>query len=282
MKNKFASVVFALILTACGSANVSTPLPSSAVETAVIATLTQQAAAQLPSATPESAMPEGNTYETENISFLIPNGIATDATSALTSEYEYPYINPSVGDMAPHLKFTLNAYELADTLLKPQIILFHAEAYAQYSEYTATTINLLQNLQYVDGQPLPEPLAGQLFTAQIHRVDFQNSRGVRYLTQVAQAIGPANNHEMFYYFQGVTNDGKYFVQAILPINAPFLASNNSPDAPLPADGIPLNESDFTGYLNAITEKLNATDTFSFAPYLDHLDALVESIQVKGY
>ena len=40
--------------------------------------------------------------------------------------------------------------------------------------------------------------------------------------------------------------------------------------------------DFPGYLDAVTQRLNSTDTFSFTPYLEHLDAMIESMQVTGY
>ncbi|MCC7117302.1 MAG: hypothetical protein IT310_02160 [Anaerolineales bacterium] len=279
---KFFGCLIVILASACANPT-ATLAPTSAgdIQTAVVATLTQQAASST-NATPESAPVDGTRFANENISLIIPNGLATNAASIAPADYEYPYINPSNGNMPPHLKFTLESYPLSGTLLQPQIILFHAEAYAQYSEFTATTFNLLQNLNYVDGQPLPEQLNGQLFTAQVHGLNFKNGHGVRYLTQVAQSLVTANNHEMFYYFQGVTNDNQYFVQAIFPIHAPFLANDAAPDAPLPADGIPLNENDFTGYLHAVTEKLNLTASSAFTPTLDQLDGLIESLEVIGY
>ncbi|MEO8354588.1 MAG: hypothetical protein ABI621_01610 [Chloroflexota bacterium] len=39
-------------------------------------------------------------------------------------------------------------------------------------------------------------------------INFQNGRGIRFLTQYAQYPAPINNHELFYHFQGLTNDGK--------------------------------------------------------------------------
>ena len=145
----------------------------------------------------------------------------------------------------------------------------------------AGVIGAMQSLQYADGQPLPEIL-DSTFSAQIHAINFKNGHGVRYLSQVFQNFMPANNYGMFYYYQGLTNDGQFYVQAILPINAPFLPADDNPNTPLPADGVPFNTVDFPGYLATVTQRLDNTSSSSFTPYLDSLDALVASMQVTGY
>jgi len=271
---------------ACGLANPATSVPAEqGVETIVAATFSALTASAPPVAeatqTSEQLTPDGTPVNTAEVSFLIPNGIANDATSITNTEVEYPFINPSNGDMPQHVKLTLNLYALNGTQLEPHIMIFRAAEYAQYTENTASIINEMQSLQYVDGQPLPEKLSSD-FIAQIHAVNFKNGHGVRYLTQVFMNFQAVNNTELHYYYQGITDDGKYYVQAILPINAPFLAADGDPNGTLPADGIPFNGDDFSGYLNAVAQKLNSTDTFSFTPYLEHLDAMIESMQVTRY
>jgi hypothetical protein len=229
-----------------------------------------------------SVIPDGEIASSAGVSFLIPNGLASDAAAALSTEVEYPYINPSAGTMPQHLKFTLNNYAAQNTLFGGQILVFKTAEFIQYDEFSAEVIHELQPLQYVDGQPLPENLDGPMFTVRTHAINFQNGQGVRYITQAAQAILPVNNREMFYYFQGLTGDGQFYVEAILAIQASFLAADGNLDTPLPPDGIPFTMADFPTYLNAVTERLNGTDTFSFTPYLDHLDAMMESLQVNGY
>lgn len=271
---------------ACGLANPVTSVPAEqGVETIVAATFSALTASAPPvaEATQESEQltPDGTLVNTAEVSFLIPNGIANDTTSVTNTEVEYPFVNPSNGAMPQHVKLTLNLYALNDTQFEPHILIFRAAEYAQYTENSASIINEMQSLQYVDGQPLPEKLDSD-FMAQIHAVNFKNGHGVRYLTQVFMNFQAVNNTELHYYYQGMTDDGKYYVQAILPINAPFLAADGDPNGPLPADGIPFNGDDFPGYLNAVAQKLNSTDTFSFTPYLEHLDAMIESMQVTGY
>lgn len=277
---------FLLINQACGSVTPGTTVPpQQEVETIVAATVSVLTASAPPTmeATQESGQltPDGTPVNTAEISFLIPNGIANDATSVTNTEVEYPYVNPSNGAMPQHVKLTLNLYALNGTQFEPHIMIFRSAEYAQYTENTASIISEMQALQYTDGQPLPEKL-GNDFIAQIHAVNFKNGHGVRYLTQVFMNFQAVNNTELHYYYQGMTDDGQYYVQAILPINTPFLAANGDPNGSLPTDGIPFNGDDFSGYLNTVAQKLNSTDTFSFTPYLEHLDAMIESMQVTGY
>ena len=284
-KKLFGVVVLFLAMLACGL-NPSTPGPAEqpGIETVVAATMAA-ITANAPDATATQdggqLTPDGTTINTAEASFLIPNGVANDATSAMTTDVEYPYINPSNGDMPQHIKFTLNLYALNGTQYQPHILIFRSAEYAQYSEKTAGVINTLQTQQYIDGQPLPESLNSE-FSTQVHAVNFKNGHGVRYLTQVFTNFLPVNNRDLFYYYQGTTDDGQYYVQAILPINAPFLAADDNPNTSLPADGIPFNMDDFSGYLGTVGQKINATDSFSFTPYLDHLDAMMESLQVTGF
>ncbi|MFN8382809.1 MAG: hypothetical protein U0V02_12750 [Anaerolineales bacterium] len=294
MNKKFLGLVGILFFTlACGLGTPSTPLPAEqSVETVVAATFQAltaippvvEASATTPAeATQDSGQltPDGTPVNMAEVSFLIPNGIANDASSTMTTEVEFPYINPSNGDMPQHVKVLLNLYALNGTLYEPHILIFRSDEYAQYTENTANIISAMQSLQYVDGQPLPESL-GSDFMAQTHAINFKNGHGVRYLTQVFTNFNPVNNSDLIYYYQGITDDGKYYVEAILPIGASFLAADDNINTPLPADGIPFDMNNFQGYLDAVAQRLNSTDTFSFTPYLDYLDAMIESMQVTGY
>jgi hypothetical protein len=86
---------------------------------------------------------------------------------------------------------------------------------------------------------------------------------------------------LFYTFQGLTSDGKYYVAAILPINAAFLAADENPASPIPQDGIPFNMDQPQQYFDAVIQKLNSTDPNTFTPGLPSLDTLIQSITVSG-
>jgi hypothetical protein len=283
----FGAAVLLLASLACGLSNPATQPAQPGVETVVVETiqaLTVNAPTPIPATEDASGgqlTPDGTPVETAEISFLIPNGVANDATSATNTNVEYPYVNPSGGDMPQHITVTLNLYAVNGGIYSPQIMIFRADEYATYSEATASTVAALQALQYTDGQPLPEELSAD-FSAQIHALNFKNGHGVRYLAQIFQNFNPANNKDLFYYYEGMTSDGKYFVQATLPINAAFLPADDNPNTLLPADGIPFNMDDFPGYLDAVKQKLNSTENFNFNPYLDALDEMIASMQVNGF
>ncbi|HEX9387675.1 MAG TPA: hypothetical protein VF918_15235, partial [Anaerolineales bacterium] len=66
-------------------------------------------------------------------------------------------------------------------------------------------------------------------------ISFQNGQGVRFLTEYAQYAASANNHDLFYHFQGLTRDGAYYIIAILPITVPVLAETSDGGAVLPSE-----------------------------------------------
>lgn len=284
MKKILGLLLGLFVILACGG---TAPTSESNVDTIVTQTLQAMTAAateppaQAATSEPEQLTPDGEVVTVGGITFLIPNGLASGATSTITTEVELPYINPSYGDMPSHIKFTLDNYAAQGSTFTPEIMVFRSSEYAQYGEGNAEYLSALQSLQYTDGQPLPEDF-DTTFMAQIHALNFKNGHGVRYLTQIFQNFNPVNNKDLYYYYQGISDDGQYFVQVVLPINTAFLAADDNPNTPLPADGIPFNMDNFEGYLNDVALRLNSTDTFSFTPYLDHMDAMIESLLVQGF
>ena len=86
---------------------------------------------------------------------------------------------------------------------------------------------------------------------------------------------------MFYNFQGLTSDGRFYIVAILPVNAPFLAPDDNPQSVLPSDGIPLTtEMPDDAYYAAVVSKLDQTAPDIFTPTLTQLDALIQSITIQ--
>jgi hypothetical protein len=117
-----------------------------------------------------------------------------------------------------------------------------------------------------------------MFTSQDAVIEFQSGKGVRYITQYSQGIVPINNQEMFYTFQGLTADNKYWVAVILPISNSILPANGKN----PPDGQSMEEfaNNYRTYIADTTAKLNAQGPNSFTPTLAMLDALVNSIVVQ--
>jgi len=86
---------------------------------------------------------------------------------------------------------------------------------------------------------------------------------------------------LFYHFQGLMDDGKYYIIAVLPVTSSILAEDDKPEATIPEGGvaIPAETGPDQAYYDAVTNALNAMYEDSFNPSLFQLDALIQSIAV---
>ncbi len=271
------------VILAC-SFGPATSSPQSSVPTVVAATL--QALT--------SAAPAGNTVSYNNVSFVIPGGLANGASSQTvpvgTAQNSAPW------EVAPqHTEFKLTGYNLPSGYFQVMMIdVYPAQDYAAVYDGASIGIQRLQAFLASPSSPVttenlpqvPYFNAGALFDAKVKIIHFANGSGVRMVTQYGQAVGPVINAGTFYDFEGLSSDGKYYLVVVLPVEAPFLPSGANPTAAPPAGGIPFpdyNNPDhtvFDHYYQAITEKMNATPDDVFQPSLSTLDSLVQSIQLN--
>jgi hypothetical protein len=177
-------------------------------------------------------------------------------------------------------RMTLQGYPVADHLMKPQIFIYPAEDLAGFNETAGKMVTdlqaLLQSQQPVERMPfLPLYNAAQVMHAQTQYMDFKNGKGVRYLTQFDQAPLPLNNYELIYTFQGLTNDGKYYIAAVLPVTHPDLPNTQQVSAQQ-ADEM----QDFSAYLAKTVAWLDQQPGSSFNPDLTKLDAMIQSIEIN--
>jgi hypothetical protein len=289
----FVSGTTALIL-ACGLAG--TPI----VQTGSVSTIVAATLQALASSTPAIAQPlptvalQGVTVSYYNVSFVVPNDLASGASSQTIPATDEQ--NGGPWGVAPqHLEFKLNDYNLPPGYFS-QILIDVYPAQDCANAYAGANISLkrLQALLSNPSMPLinenlpqvPYFNAASMFAAQAKFIQFKTGSGVRMITQYGQAVGPIENNGTFYHFEGLTSDGKYFIVAVLPIEAKFLKNGNDPSAQLPVDGIPFPGYNYTdtgyydNYFKAVTDKMNATPDGSFAPSLATLDSLIKSLQVS--
>ena len=197
-------------------------------------------------------------------------------------------------DVAPaHLQLTLQGYRIENSFLVPQFFVYPAQEYAAANQTAAESMKRLQavlsnpNAQYTnDVLPyVPFYNAGQVFAAQEKVLQFKGGSGLRVVTQYAQDVSPINNSGLFYHFEGLTADGKFYLVVILPTNLPFLPVDNNPASVVPAGGIPFPPNDapgssFEDYFKQVTELINNSPADQFNPSLSTLDALIQSISTQ--
>ncbi len=226
--------------------------------------------------------PSGLPVNFGNVSLVIPSGLASGASFSTSVDVEYPYINPSFGDMPEHTVIELNGFSLQGKI--PRILVFQADQFAQYTESTQKIIAALQALPAQSNTDVPADLSTTFF-AQTKFLSSSNFYGIRYLTEVLDGYSPINNEDIFYYYQGLSMDRKYYIEALIPINSTFLAPDSNPDSAVPVDGIPFSVNsmgDVTAiqnYYNAVKDKLNTADPSAFTPSLGLLDELIQSIHI---
>jgi len=184
------------------------------------------------------------------------------------------------GTNPQYTKVSLVGYVLADRLMKPVISVFPIEQFSQLlPDPVNGDVKAMQNL-IAGAVPssgelplLPPQYANQLFFAQYIVVPFHNGKGYYCVTMFAQADYPANNHDIFFSYQGMTMDGKYWISIILPISHPNLPQNgdNPPQ---------LFYSNKHDYYSQITSQLNDEETKSFVPSILKLNTLIKSIMIQ--
>ncbi len=226
------------------------------------------------------------------IRFVLPaglgRGVIAENVDVVTDQSGAPW------DIAPaHLQLAIQGYRFVDTYLVPQLFIYPAQEYASANPTAAESIKRLQavlakpNVQYTnDVLPyVPFYNAGQVFAAQEKVVQFKGGSGLRVITQYAQDVSPINNSGLFYHFEGLTADGKYYVIVILPTNLPSLPGDNNPASVVPTGGIPFPSnnapgSSFEDYFKQVTELIDNSAADRFTPALSTLDALIQSISFQ--
>jgi DNA-binding CsgD family transcriptional regulator len=233
---------------------------------------------QLPAANPsEAAVPASPQMIEMGTSFIFPPGLGDGTEDEVVPQSTGSLVWPQ------HIKIALVDYPLQDTNYTPQILVFPAEEYRHMDQCSEAAVRGLEDILKTQTISLPGPLpctfnpeslpflpdqkAAQVFHASEKILPFQNGTGIRYITQYSQAHFPAvDNRDLFYTFQGLTADGKYYVSVVLPVHLSAL------------DGMPTpgNADESSNSFKTARDLLNRQDA-SLQPSLESLDALVQSI-----
>jgi hypothetical protein len=254
----------------------ATVLPPTAVPATAEPTVTE-ATAIVPSTTGNGPL---NEFSWFNIN--LPAGVANGGQSVVVAEMP-PSDQSPAWDVAPqHEDISLTGYVLTGSFHEAQINVYPVQEFIALNPIVAERITTLQKIiQDKSNEPgnvpiLPVWNATQVFFSNPTYLDFQNGSGIRYLTQYGQAIMPINNHDLFYSFQGLTTDGKYWISAILPVNHPSIQATY--DDPLPAD-IDQFMANYEQYTTLLRANLDTQPPATFKPSLADLDAMISSIIV---
>jgi hypothetical protein len=276
MKNRFYWFVPVLIfLFACNLSTATVSTVSSTPTSSLPATDTPTITLA-PSATPNVACNE----ITLTLDQALASGFQCKTVPAAGSPSDPGFaVNPQYSEVA------FQGYVLPNTFFPAHIDVYPVQDFhALAPDIIDADVTALQAL--IAGGALPAkgalPLlpifnAAQEFRAEYKVISFSGGSGIRYLTQYSQYTDPINSHEMFYSFQGLSTNGRYWISAILPISNSMLPPNGDN----PPNGMSQQQfsDQFDTYIADLTEKMNNQPPESYSPAIAALDALIESITV---
>jgi hypothetical protein len=126
---------------------------------------------------------------------------------------------------------------------------------------------------------LPWTNAKQVLCAQPKVIEFASGEGIRYLTYYAQDPSPALESQIFYTFQGITDDEQFYVSVFFPVQTGIFPTD-PPACPQCGDPTYDPFPEWTATLTEQLTRLNAQSEDAFSPSLLMLDELIKSITIS--
>ena len=318
MNKKFPVVsglmfISSLFLAACGGQ----PNPVPGVETVVAATFqaltaTQptelpatEAASEVqpamePQATPEASPAQPESPEPnvafEGISFYLDYQLAKSWAYEITSPPDPASDNPFQKPSHYQLDFQEYVVDPGEGFRgwrQPRLYIIPVENMQSFPNGGYLLESLSKQQQILVSRPevvaeampiVPHDISfnnGEVFHSNLKYLNFQNGSGVRFLAEYSQAPFPIGK-AMSYIFQGITDDGKYYVSLTLPIGQTALDQYNSPYEGSLSDEASYQAfaENYESYLLGAVGILETTPDASFSPDLARLDELVQSLLIK--
>ena len=174
-----------------------------------------------------------------------------------------------------------SGYSIQNHFHTPVVYVYAFDKLVQGGTYGATMAATLQglltdpefDLQAEGILPFLPPFnAGQVFHVLEQRLDSEHNSGIRYLTLYSQALVGVDNYDIFYTYQGLSADGRYYIAAVLPINSTLLSDDQLTQAELETIAI-----DYEAYLTSMTDMIREDNGASLTPTLAALDAIMMSL-----
>lgn len=250
---------------------------------------TQEQPPPLADATPAPQGGQTINADYEGVSFSFDSAVAQSAQGVKLPAVP---IDPNVpGGLSmggpEHIAFSFNGAAITSDVspFQQQVRVYPTDALQDLDPAIAREILGLKTLLQVKPPTFAETVpvlpifnAQQILHPQLKYVSFKNGEGVRFITFYAQDPSPITNDGLFYTFQGLSADGKYYITAFFPIRTDKLP-NTYQDAGI-QDATAWMEQ-YKSYLEDTNGMLNLLDANAFTPNLDLLDQLVASLQVPN-
>ena len=132
---------------------------------------------------------------------------------------------------------------------------------------------------------LPFADATEVFHARVKHLRFRGGAGIAFLTQSQQDENLINGQQATYEFRGLTDDGRFYVSAVFPFNAPVLAATRDAASHegymLPREiGTRRARQRYAAYVERVRRDLERLRPAQFQPDLRLYDELLSSIEIR--
>ncbi len=223
-----------------------------------------------PTPVPATPTPAGQPLQYQNVRLIVPPALASWGLQGFQAQFGYSVDALETGTLKtiPIVRFATSPQ---DTFCDRGCIdiIPVAQAQTQLGRFAFPP----------DGQG-----AGVLLKARVQTLIFQNGQGTRALEVHGQGLQPVNNQDLRYVFRGYTQDGRYAVYAIFPVQASGLPSHPDPaqnTAPNVFMSLPAldNPQAIEQFNQQAIVHLNQLPPTGFTPSLAALDALLQSLSI---
>lgn len=241
-----------------GSGTQSAPMPPPAVEVGPTS----------PPA-PGAGLIDGDNASFEGVTIAWPEGLAKGASAkADPAVTDGPELAP------PATSFRLDGYADEAAAFPASLTVYKlGEGGPDLTDAVAALRTILADEPPAPKVPMPATPASRVFMAHVRYLKGDGYGGVRFVTQLAQDVQPINNASLVYAFEGITDDGTRWIQALLPLDAHSKAVLPGPNV----DDYAAFAERFDAYLVETTKAIEDLADADFAPTLTDLDALAAGI-----
>ena len=233
--------------------------------------------------------PSGNTHTAEfnGVKIAFDDQLAKSAQGENVAAIPVSE-GPVLGGAAPAaVRFLLDGAK-AENYTDPhltQVLVYKTDEWAKIDPVFAQEITDLKNLLaakpavITSSIPVLPPIpAAQVFRANVRYLDFKDGAGVGFITSYAQDVSPLTADRPFYTFQGLTNDGQYYVAAYGPATTALLPTDF--DTALGGQSYDEWAKNYEQYFADVVAQLDELLPAAYTPDLVLYDELVKSIEIK--
>ncbi len=193
---------------------------------------------------------------------------------AIPEHIRFTFVDPNLSPERQLMGFNLAT--------EGQILVFPLVELADMNPLDQTQIETLQDLLAERGTVssgelplLPLTNSAQVFHAKAQYLEFGNIQGLRFISQHSQDPHPIMlSQQLFYTFQGFTDDGSYYIAAFFPLTTAVL-----PDK-IEVEDWDAFHANYDTYLSGTTAVLDQLPSTEFTPDLTLLDAVVTSLRIE--